>query len=297
MKISLLHNMAAGAGVSVEDLRRELARAGHTLVHASAKDGDIPRVLGATELLVVAGGDGTVARAAVALAGRAIPLAILPLGTANNIALSLGIEGSVADLVAGWTRAIPRPLDLGVARGAWGESQFVEAVGSGLVSRAIAEVEGEPPDPDRDPAARLLHAARRFRDVLARLRPHRATLTLDGARMSGDFLLVEVLNIRSVGPNLVVSEDADPSDGVFHVVTAGEEHRREIDAYLGHKVAGRRSRLALPTRRARQVEIQGCEEMHVDDQIRTRPLVSSISIRIQSGAVQVLPPPPGQVRK
>ena len=45
------------------------------------------------DLAVTAEGEGTVRSAAIALAGRPIPLAILPFGTANNIALSLGIEG------------------------------------------------------------------------------------------------------------------------------------------------------------------------------------------------------------
>jgi diacylglycerol kinase family enzyme len=46
-----------------------------------------------------AGGDGTAANAARTVAGRAIPLAVLPLGTANNIARSLGYVGSIEELI------------------------------------------------------------------------------------------------------------------------------------------------------------------------------------------------------
>ena len=54
------------------------------------------------DLVVAAGGDGTVATAARVLAGRKIPLAILPLGTANNIARSLNSDGPLDTLVASW---------------------------------------------------------------------------------------------------------------------------------------------------------------------------------------------------
>ena len=45
-------------------------------------------------------------------------------------------------------------------------------------------------------------------------------------------LLVEVLNMPSIGPNLVLSNDADPADSWFSVVIATEQHRRVIDKYL-----------------------------------------------------------------
>jgi diacylglycerol kinase family enzyme len=69
---------------------------------------------GAT-LIVVAGGDGTVREIASALVGTEVPLAIVPLGTFNNLALSLNLPcnpQAACDLIeAGFTRRI----DVGVA--------------------------------------------------------------------------------------------------------------------------------------------------------------------------------------
>ena len=72
-------------------------------------------------------------------------------------------------------------------------------------------------------------------------------------RCPKQFLLVEVLNIRSIGPNLVFGPDASPSDGYFDVILAQECHREEMLAYLGHRAEGRDTRLALPRHRAREV--------------------------------------------
>jgi diacylglycerol kinase (ATP) len=290
MRVSLLYTESAGDGVSRENLREALERSGRELVHMVEHDGDLEEAVNdqSTELLVAAGGDGTVRRAANALVGRRIPLAILPLGTANNIATSLGIDGSIAQLIARWDSARRRPLDLGVVRGSWGESRFLEAVGVGLIPAGIATMDAEPDQPHEDSDSELARAVRRYRDVLSRLQPRRWTLSLDGAQLDEELLLVEVLNIRSVGPNFVLSPAADPSDGFFSVVAAGEEHREELAGYLQRRINGENCRLSLPTRRARRIEIQGWEQLHVDDEIHRSPSVGAVSIDIEIAAVQLL---------
>src|SRR5262245_49663525 len=106
LNISLLYSGEAGDGVAPGRLRRAFEAAGHELLYATERDTDFERELDdSTELVVAAGGDGTVRRAARALLGRGIPLAILPCGTANNVAISLGIEGELSQLIAGWDRA------------------------------------------------------------------------------------------------------------------------------------------------------------------------------------------------
>jgi diacylglycerol kinase (ATP) len=295
VRISLLYKKDAGRGVRAEMLRQHIERAGNQLIHAIDRKSDLKTLVAdRTDMVVVAGGDGTVWRAMSALAGRGTPLGILPLGTANNIARSLGIEGSMDEIIDGWKATRPRPIDLGVARGAWGEAGFVEAVGSGLVSAGITAMDGGPrrkkkeKERKEDSDSRLARAVRCYRDTLSRLPSRRWSATVDGEHMDRDFILLEVLNIRSVGPNLVLAPDADPSDGWFDVVTAGEEHREAIDDYLGNRLEGREVRLRLPTRRARRVDIHGWEELHLDDQVCSGPSMSDVSISIEPAAVQVM---------
>jgi hypothetical protein len=71
---------------------------------------------------VVVGRDGTVGRLVRGLKDRSIPIAILPTGTANNIARSLGIVGDPKDILAGIARAPIKSLDVGVAKGPWGKN-------------------------------------------------------------------------------------------------------------------------------------------------------------------------------
>src|SRR5262245_21948678 len=130
MRITLYYNKRAGSGVSIENLRREVEAGGHDVVQTVSKDGDLGSSLdgSSTELVVVAGGDGTVSKAANALVGRSTPLTILPVGTANNIATSLGIEGSIRQLSRRWSTGHRRAVDTGVASSTLGERRFLEAV-------------------------------------------------------------------------------------------------------------------------------------------------------------------------
>ena len=97
------------------------------------------------------------------------------------------------------------------------------------------------------------------------MKAQRWTITLDGQATSGDFLLVEVLNMPSIGPNLVLSDEANPSDGFFSVVVATESHRDVLDEYLVHRIEGGERPLSLTPRHAKQIEIRGWHDVHVDD--------------------------------
>jgi diacylglycerol kinase (ATP) len=98
-----------------------------------------------------------------------------------------------------------------------------------------------------------------------------------------------VLNTRSVGPNLVLSQDADPYDGYFSVVTAAEEQRDELSRYLQDRIDGRdNNNLALPVRRAQHVDIIGRGDTHIDDEVVRSAIPGTVSIRIETAAVEVL---------
>ncbi|HEU4587214.1 MAG TPA: diacylglycerol kinase family protein [Gemmatimonadales bacterium] len=259
MEVLLLVNPSAGQGDhAADDLREAIESAGHSVVVHSAKRKQLQQALeDPRELVVVAGGDGTVGRAIAALAGCGVPLAILPFGTANNIATSLGIRGTPAELAARWPHAPRRRVDVGTARGPWGETRFVESVGVGLLSRLIAPEVGD----EIDNTALARETARRLARTMVATR---CRVELDGEDLSGEYLLLEAMNIRCAGPNLWLADHAHLGDGQLEVVIATEKERTTLVALAD---AFGTSRPFLPHRPARRFSIW-CEpdDLHVDDE-------------------------------
>lgn len=101
-------------------------------------------------LVVAAGGDGTVRVCAQALAGTPIPLAIVPLGTANLAARALGLPAAVGPALASGFGGAERRIDLGIADG----MTFAAMAGMGLDAAAV----GATPQPVKDGLGWLAYA-------------------------------------------------------------------------------------------------------------------------------------------
>jgi diacylglycerol kinase (ATP) len=233
MKTLLLHNPTAGAShPSPDDLMTVARRAGLATTYQSIKDKDFKDALdGSWELVLVAGGDGTVAKIARCLVDRdiahTIPITILPVGTANNIARSLGIEGEVADLLSGLSNAKTRYLDVGLAKGPWGERNFLEAVGCGSVAEAIAHSGPKPPKPIRIEMGREA-----LRDFLREAEAEPFEIDVDGEKFAGEFLLIEALNINLSGPSLPLAFSATPDDQLLDIIFVFARDRRKMMKWL-----------------------------------------------------------------
>lgn len=295
MNVVLLHNESAGDGGHARDdligiLRRAGYHAEHHELHAAL---ETPEVLDRGEFVVAAGGDGSIRKVAAAMLGRNRPLALLPTGTANNIARSLGLRGSVEEIVAGWAGGRRERFDVGLATGPWGERPVFEGVGLGLVSRGITLIE------EMDEAGGFefeKREARLYRDLCVftalahEIRPLRTRLELDGTAEEQDFLLLEILNIPRAGPGLVLAPAADPSDGRFDVVTATAAERAALEDKLRDSLAGANKR-ALPLRAARtlRIEVADCA-IRLDDEIVPLAGRAEIGLVMRPGALALLVP-------
>jgi diacylglycerol kinase (ATP) len=277
MRATLMHNPQSGDRTpSGKKLARWIEKLGYRVRYQSTKKKEWAKALeDPGELVIVAGGDGTVTKVARHLLRSSTPVAILPLGSANNIARALGITGKPKKLIAGLASAGHRRFDIGVVRGSWGESPFFEGVGLGLFTEAMCLV---------DSKEGTVHGAQRRRKfcrdlrflsrALADFEPRRLAVKLDGRDLSGDYLLCEIMNTGSIGPRLPLVRDADPSDGLLDVVLLGERHRERFRRYLLARASDDPRLPRLPVRRARRVEISvGREPLRIDDSIqRARPI-------------------------
>jgi diacylglycerol kinase (ATP) len=289
MNLMLYYSRSAGAGVTLDEIRDVVTQAGHRLVRIVERHSKGAKLLDASaDLVVAAGGDGTVGAAARAMAGSGVPLAILPFGTANNVARSLGIEGRPEQIARSWHHGVRRPLDMGRVQLPHGDQQFLESVGAGLVPAGIAASQARLLT-DRTPSQRKLpEAVRAYRKALAALELTECVLTIDGTTTSDRVVLFEALNSRSVGPQLELATSADPSDGWLSVVTATERDRPLLDDYLKSLEHGEARAGPLAPVLAREVTIRGPRLLHVDDHVVEPDAQASISLRLEPAAVQVL---------
>jgi len=142
MRILLVHNPKAGNEEHQdENLIKTLKRAGHKTIYYSSKEKGMTKVLRKKiDLVLVAGGDGTVSKVACRLVSMksGIPLSVLPLGTANNFARSLGFCLSQKELIERLSDGKCDSFDVGMARGPWENAIFLKALGRDY-SRVIWE--------------------------------------------------------------------------------------------------------------------------------------------------------------
>ena len=269
MKVCLFWNRGAGDGQTLAEVTTWIEDAGHRVERVVRDPADLPHTSHAeVDAVVAAGGDGTVTIAARALAGSDVPLAVLALGTANNIADSLGLEATPREAIAAWVHQQVVHIDAGIIQDADGESPFFESVGGGLIAAAIAK--GNATISSDDGVTEQLQQARdMYVDLIDSVPTRRLEIAIDGTTIEGDYLLVEVLNMPSVGPNIRLTSEVNPADGLLSVVVAAESDRPALAAYLRARAVGEPGDAALKSWRGSKITITGLIDFHVDDQLRT----------------------------
>lgn len=240
------------------------------------------------DAVVVAGGDGTVGGVLLAMVGRPEPVYLLPAGTANNIARSLGLEASAEDLAGALGEAVPASLDVGVVHSPDGSSiDFIESTGAGLVTHAIRS---ERPSPDPAPEEGGTDPdRRRLADFLGRAVATSYRVSADGVDRSGEYLLVEIMNLPRIGPNLTLAPDADHTDGRLDLVLVKEEDRTALACLVADE-----GRWPPPevVWKVKEVEIGPSEgAWHLDDQPWAPPGGEGFAVAVRPGAVCLLLPP------
>lgn len=301
MDVLLLHNSTAGDEDHTEEkLVRLLKQHGHKATYSPVNEGLADdKLLKRAEMVIAAGGDGTIRKTVTRMAGRKCPVGILPLGTANNIARSLGIGTEIAAIVAGWKGGKPTAVDLGVAKGPWGKTYFIEGIGLGLIGRTMSILDSfdEHVVHTFPSAADKLH---RDISVLAALTyempPIKARVKHGKQKIKDDYLMLEILNISRAGPGLLLAKEAKPTDGKLNLVSVVEDERKKLIAELERHVAGKREGTAWREQAVEKLdlEIDACE-LRIDDKIVLTPddfrklpdRRAQISVRVEAGAVNV----------
>jgi YegS/Rv2252/BmrU family lipid kinase len=155
------------------------------------------------DMVVVGGGDGTMNAAALGVIETGLPLGILPLGTANDLARTLGIpfnlDQAVDVIVAGRTRKI----DLGLVNG----QPFFNVASMGLSAELAQQLTRD----IKRRWGRLGYALVAMR-VLSRARPFSAIISSDTETVRVRTLQIAVGNGRYYGGGNAVEKDAAIDD-------------------------------------------------------------------------------------
>lgn len=159
-------------------------------------------VASGTDLVVAAGGDGTLNEALNGVVGSEVPLAVLPGGTANVLATELGL-GSFEQAAAQVSRWVPRRVAAGVLTSDGGRKQqryFLCMAGVGLDARIIHGV-----DPNlKKQGGKLSYWVAGFRQLGRRLEEFE--VSAEGRRRRGTFALAS--RVRDYGGTFAIARHA-----------------------------------------------------------------------------------------
>jgi diacylglycerol kinase family enzyme len=147
------------------------------------------------------------------------------MGTANNLTNTLSIKGKPLDIIARLERPHKHKIDLGHVEAPWGEDYFIEGAGLGFFAQALAAY-----DPEKGKS--VTRSVKSIVEVFQEGFGQRTTIRLPEEEISTEFLLVEILNTCAVGPRLKFAPDADPTDGLLHVVCIDGEKKESYFRYM-----------------------------------------------------------------
>ncbi|GGK75578.1 diacylglycerol/lipid kinase family protein [Ornithinimicrobium pekingense] len=295
MRYAVAHGRRAGRGGAAElgALAVQRLRAhGHEVVEVVASSLEEARaacgalVADGVDVLTVAGGDGVVSLATDLCAGTATAVGILPAGTGNDAARSLGVPLARDAALEVLLQCEPRPVD----------TLFLPEAGRSVLGNLLGGLD-----------ARIAHRATRLPRhlgaasytvaalveiaLLPRQEPLHYRLTIDGEPFEVDALVVVAANLPYVGGGLHIAPDADPTDGLLDLVVIRPVRPREALGLLSEVREGRHTRnKAVDIVRARSVRVEGPGDVvaHGDGEaVGALPL----TVEVRPSSLQVIGPP------
>ncbi|MCH5377889.1 MAG: diacylglycerol kinase family lipid kinase [Planctomycetes bacterium] len=295
-RLLVIWNAKAGAAADAARLRRDVeSRPGATVVEAESYTDAVAIVAqkaGEADVVVAAGGDGTVNAVINGLMKRPEPppLAILPLGTGNNLCRVLGIPLEPSEAVELIDRSVTRNIDLVEARTAAGDTFFANVASAGNSERIIESLT----DRIKESWGAWCYL-RSAVPVMANLRSYELRMRLDdGPTETHTMWNLIVANAHLAASGLPVAPRARMDDGLLDVIvvldgTPLDTTRLTAEFLMGDYLDDDR----VVYRTARRVHIETTPDLGfiVDGEFRKAPPYTFV---VKPGALRVFVSQPKQ---
>lgn len=194
----------------IETIERDVSRSLSDDIRAEAKDVD---------MVILGGGDGTLNSAAAALQETQLPFGVLPLGTANDFARTIGVPRDLARAAQIIIDGHRRPVDLGEVNGHYFFNVASIGFSAALARQLTAEAKRR--------WGTLGYALAAF-NLLRQSRPFTVEIDHDGTIERVKTVQISVGNGRFYGGGMTVEKDAAPDDGRLDVYSLEIDHWWEL---------------------------------------------------------------------
>lgn len=208
------------------------------------------------DLVIVGGGDGSVRSALEGVLKTKLPLAVIPLGTANNFARNLGIVGDVdaaCDVLVGGKFQM---VDVAEVNGFY----FLNVAGLGLST----EVNENVPHDFKKRWGVIAYAVTAYK-TWKKSRAHHVTIVCDGVKKKVLTHQLTICNGRHFGNGITISPEATIKDGMLDLVSI---RSRSFLQGLGHIFAmwlgGGKEGRGLFRMRGSELEIRTSQPRNID---------------------------------
>ena len=254
-------------GIEPQVLHTTLEDGGRDMAKRAAEDG--------VEMVIAAGGDGTVHAVARGLVGTHSVLGIIPTGTMNNVALSLNIPDTIPAACFAIANGETRAIDMGKVN----DRAFLEVAGVGLEAK-LAPAGEELKHPE---LASIVHGALNGLKAFFGFKAAHMRIAVNGGRhRSYHALQVTICNTPYYGLHLQPAPEILMDDGLLDVIVYRNVSKFE---YLRHALSlllGRRP--VLP-----KIKHLRVRSMHVVADVPTEIHVDGEPGGFTPAAVTVLP--------
>jgi len=171
------------------------------------------------DIVVAAGGDGTIGEVLNGLVGTNVALGVIPMGTGNDFVRSIGIGVDIDKAIYNLLEGVPMAIDVGKTQGRY----FVNVAGCGFDAVVAERV---------NRGFRNLHGTAAYLAAVVQcLLSYKATqirLTLDNEVVESKAMLCSIANARYYGGGMRIAPDAMLTDGLFDIVLLEEVGKLEF---------------------------------------------------------------------